>query len=226
MIISLASAIRTAAESVGQSTYWAKKLAEVYGIGTSPETDHNILRQTYRAMSVFPPALARECGITKMVFRTDMGPNKPYYPNHGYFINHTVALNADIFMHPDQPDDFMDHRGWFLTRPDQTLYHEFGHGYDQYHGDLSLKPEWLQLSQWSETKKPGLKRIIIRDKGAPEKVGEWWYGPEAKFTRFYAKTNPWDDWADCFAFYVGGLRENVPGTKQEYFDKLFAPHYA
>jgi hypothetical protein len=55
-------------------------------------------------------------------------------------------------------------------------------------------------------------------------VGEWYYDPKAGFTRFYAKRNPWDDWADSFSFYVGGLKK-LPDNKTEYFDKLLKKYY-
>ena len=227
MNISIAALIRSTAESTdSRSQFWASRMQDVYGIDISPSIDFSILRDIYRTISIFPPSLIKACGITRMEIREDMGPNRPYYPNHGYFVNHTVALNADIFRHPDQPDDFMDHRGYFLTRPSQTLYHEWGHGYDEYNGSPSLKDDWLRLSGWSKEQQPGLKRLIIRDSRAPEVIGEWWYSPEAKFTRFYGKKNPYDDFADCFSFYVGGLRSKVPENKKQYLDKMLAAHYA
>jgi hypothetical protein len=154
-----------------------------------------------------------------------MGPNKPYYPNHGYFVGDKVVLNADIFYHPDLPDDFFDHRGYFLTRPQQTFIHELGHGYDEYHSVLSLQDEWLRLSDWNENYQPGLKRLIINDERAPRVIGEWFYNPNKEFTRFYAKRNPWDDFADSFAFYVGNIRDKVPEEKRGYLDMALKKYY-
>ena len=142
-----------------------------------------------------------------------------------------VALNVDIFYNPDLPDDFFDHHGYFVTRPQQTLIHELGHSYDQHHNDLSLQKNWLSLSDWSENFKPGLKRLIIDEKEAPKIVGEWFYNPEIEkepgggFTRFYAKRNPWDDFADSFAFYVADLKDKVPQRKKTYLDNLLGYYY-
>ena len=155
-----------------------------------------------------------------------MGPCKPYYPNHGYFIDNSVTLNSDIFYNPDSPSDFMDYKGYFVTRPEQTLLHEFAHGYDEIHDFLSAKKDWLSLSGWSEKYFPGLKRLVINDKGAPEVKGEWFYDPTAEFTRFYAKKNPWDDWADSFAFYVSGLKNKVPSKKSDYLKSLLSSYYS
>jgi adenine specific DNA methylase Mod len=160
--------------------------------------------------------------------RDDMGPNKPYYPNHGYYVNESVTLNSDCFYHPDRPDDFVDGNGYYMYRPAQTLYHEMGHSFDDFHEKegvpLSQQDAWLKLSGWSENFKLGLQRLIIKDKGAPEVIGEWFYDPKAGFTRFYARRNPWDDWADSFSFFVGGMKK-LPDNKQEYFEKLLGKYY-
>ena len=104
-----------------------------------------------------------------------------------------------------------------------------GHGFDEKQGDkedwLSLKKDWLELSSWSEKPKEGYKRLVIREKGSPELKGEWYYGPGAKFTRFYARRNPWDDFADHFSYYVGGLKSFLPHNKREYFEKLLKKYY-
>lgn len=209
--------------------YWSDIIGKRYGLSTElgPKvTDgHCILREIAEILRPIPQDLVRNCGITRLLIRNDMGPNKPYYPNHGYFTGDQVALNADIFYHPDLPDDFFDHHGYFVTRPQQTLIHELAHGYDKYNGNLSLKEDWLKLSDWSENFKPGLKRLIINEKRAPKIVGEWFYNPEAGFTRFYAKRSPSEDFADSFAFYVGGLKNKVPKIKRIYIENLL-DHYA
>lgn len=209
--------------------YWASKIKDQFNLDSELNagvTDgHCILREIFHILEPIPPDLVKECGIQNLLIRGDMGPSKPYYPNHGYFTGNQVALNADIFHHPDLPDDFFDHHGYFLTRPQQTLCHELGHGYDSYHDNLSLQKRWLTLSDWNKNFEPGLKRLIINEKEAPKVVGEWFYNPEAGFTRFYAKRNPWDDWADSFAFYIAGLRDKVPPKKTEYFNGLLEPYY-
>lgn len=208
-----------------QAAHWKDRIKSDFGLDTDTN-DYLILRQIYRILKILPLSLIKACGINRLNIRSDMGPNKPYYPNHGYFVNNEVTLNADIFHHPDIPDDFIDHRGYFLNRPEQTLYHEFAHGFDEYNGTLSLKDDWLGLSGWSEKPKKGLKRLVIREKDMPEIIGEWYYDPKAEFTRFYGRNNPWDDWADSFAFYVGGMRLIVPSLKRKYFNEILKKYYS
>lgn len=220
-----ADIIRSAAWKIDDSStlHWANKIKEDFGlrclITKNLPMPHIVLRQAHQILSKMGSPLVRACGIKKLAIRGDMGPNKPYYPNHGYFHDETVAINADTFYNPDFPDDFYDHRGYFTTRPEQTLIHEFGHGYDEHNGMLSLKPDWLKLSGWSETPKPGLKRLVIKEPGTPEVIGEMFFDPKAGFTRFYAKRNSWDDFADCFSFFVAGLRDKLPQNKNMYMKK-------
>jgi len=228
MKTTIASYIRkTALQS--QSDYWSSKIKDSFELdsvlGPGVTNGHLILREVFNILKPVPSSLVKDCGIKNLLIRGDLGPNKPYYPNHGYFVGDLVALNADIFIHPDFPDDFIDHRGYFLTRPQQTLLHELGHGYDEYHNNLSLQNQWLKLSGWNENFRPGLKRLIINDERAPKVVGEWFYNPSAEFTRFYAKRNPWDDFADSFAFYISKICDKVPVTKSGYFDEILRDFY-
>lgn len=211
-------------KKIAQSSEWQDAIRGKFGITCHPKEpgevlDPTILRQSFNILSLMPVKLVKDCGITKLIFSTAMGPNMPYYPNHGYYIDNSVTLNSDIFYHPDVMDDFFDDRGYFLDRPTQTLIHEFAHGYDEFQGNLSGKQDWLDLSGWSPVKKPGLRRLVINQPGQAPVIGEWYYDPKAGFTRFYAKRNPWDDWADSFSFYVGGLKK-LPDNKAAYFDQL------
>ena len=226
---SLESEIRKISSQVqAAGEYWKDKLQEDFGVLASSSegkpADPIILRQVHQILSIMPAKLVKACGINRLLTREDMGPSRPYLPNHGYFFDHSVTLNSDIFYNPDTPDDFIDHRGYFVSRPTQTLLHEMGHGLDSVKGDLSLKEPWLKLSSWSATSQPGLKRLVIKEKDMPEMTGEWFYDPKAEFTRFYAKRNPWDDWADSFAFYVCRM-DNCPSKQREYFDNLLKPYY-
>lgn len=225
----VASYIRKLA-SESNIAYWADRIRDKYGfeteLGPKVINGHCILREIAQILQPISPELVRDCGINYLLIRNDMGPNKPYYPNHGYFTGNQIALNADIFYHPDLPDDFFDHHGYFVTRPQQTLIHELGHGYDEHHSNLSLQEKWLILSNWNRNFKPGLKRLIIDEKEAPKIIGEWFYNPEAKFTRFYAKRNPWDDWADSFAFYNANLKGKVPSNKAAYFKDILKTYYS
>ena len=228
----LASCIKRTADIIENSNigYWISRIKELYNIDAvlyPGVTDgHIIFRHIYNILQPIPPALIKDCGIKRLGIRADMGLNKPYYPNHGYFdMRDEVVLNADIFYHPDVPDDFFDFRGYFITRPQQTLLHEFSHAFDWANGNLSYKDGWTKLSGWSPKYKKGLKRLIINDKRAPKVVGEWFYDPKAEFTRFYAKRNPCDDWADSSAFYLGKLRSKVPSKKLVYFDNIYKKYY-
>jgi len=214
------------------SDYWSLKLYDDYGIKV--ELDNGvtegpfIIRQIFNILNPISASLIKDCDINTILIRSDMGRNKPFYPNHGYYSGNLIALNENIFHEPDLPDDFIDHRGYFVTRPEQTLLHEFGHAYDEHRGNLSLKSDWLKLSGWSETFQPGLKRIHIQESGAPEVIGEWYYNPEIEnggFTRFYAKRNPWDDWADSFSFFIANIKNKLPPNKLIYFNKLLEKYY-
>jgi len=226
----ITSHLRATAEDLSHESdrmYWETVLLKKYGWTTHIDSgipdSYWILRQVCNILDPIPTALIRACGVTDFYIK-DLGPNKSHYPNHGYYreSDNSVTLNSDIFIHPDQPDDFYDSHNYFLNRPAQTLIHELGHALDAKAGNISCKPVWMSLSGWSETPKPGLKQLRIKEQGAPEVIGEMYYDPkyENDFTRFYAKRNSYDDFADVFAFYVGGMRDKVPGKKKQYFDHL------
>lgn len=195
-------------------------IKEVYDIDVDKKTDPECLHALNSSLQRLNPEIVKLCGIKSLSFE-DLGPSKEYYPNHGKYVNNTLVINSQLL---DDSNIIVDpDNGVILNKFDQTLYHELGHGWDEFQGedgDLSLKKEWLDLSGWSKYPKPGLKRIRIREKGTPEVVGEYYYSPYAKFTRFYAKRNPWDDWADSFSYYVGGAKSYLPKTKILYFDKI------
>lgn len=216
---------------IASSTLWGDKIQEKFGIFCAPDVpsdilDPLILRQTFLILDTMPVELVRDCEVSKLVFSNSMGANKPYYPNHGYYysVDKSITLNNDIFYNPDYPDDFYDSNCYRVGRPAQTLVHELGHALDAAKGDISLKPDWLKLSGWSETPRQGLKRMVINEPGMPVKMGEWYYDPQisgdSNFTRFYGKMNPWDDLADCFSFFVIGMKNKLPDSKKDYFDNL------
>jgi hypothetical protein len=195
-------------------------IKEVYGIDVDRKTNPECIQALYGSLQRLKPQVVKMCGIKSLSF-DDLGPSKEYYPNHGKYINNTLVLNDQLLKDPNiiiDPDN-----GAILNKLDQTLYHELGHGWDEVQGedgDLSLEEDWLKLSGWSKYPKPGLKRIHIKEKNTSELVGEYYYSPFARFTRFYAKRNPWDDWADSFSYYVGGAKSYLPKDKVAYFDKL------
>ena len=216
--------------TTSETVYWADKLKTSFGIDSEAGNLRDasiLLRTTYKYLSVMPEVLVRACGVVRLIFES-MGESRSFSPNHGFYIpiQKIITLNADMFYNPDQPDDFFDDRGYHLTRVEQTLYHEFFHALDHMLGDISLQEPWMKLSGWSKEKKPGMKRLIIEEPGAPKVVGEYWFDPkfENNFTRFYAKRNPFDDFADSGAYYIG-LKNKVPGNKRAYLDKLLAPYF-
>jgi hypothetical protein len=211
---------------ISNQKYWEDKLKDKYDLTVEWCSEvydkHLLIRQIFNIFKPVPPALIKDCGVSKLIIDNTMGPNREFFPNHGFYreSDHTVTLNADIFYHPDQPDDFFDHRGYFLTRAVQTLYHEYGHAYDACHQNISLKPAWMSLSGWSRDYKPGLKQLRIKEEGFPEIIGEYYYNSKAEFTRFYARRNPYDDFADSFSFYIGNLKTKIPANKRKFLDSL------
>jgi hypothetical protein len=209
--------------------YWSKKLKDRYDTDVHTPQDLEgagwILREIYLILDPVPTDLIKACKVKTLHISNTMGPSHKYSPNHGFYINQSVTLNADIFYHPDNPDDFVDSKGYSVSRPRETLIHEYGHAIDKEYGELSIKDAWLRLSGWSEKPGPGLERLRIKEKGAPELVGEWYHDQKAEFTRFYGGRNPWDDMADCIAFYLCGLKDKVPTSKRQYFDRLLQKFY-
>ena len=214
-----------------ETLYWVNKLKTSYGIDYELNPDiksqHILLRQVYRCLSIMPEALVRACHVSKVIFK-DLGPSKPHYPNHGYYspLDDSIVLNSQMFYNPDQPEDFFSKNRFYLDRIEQTVLHEWAHAFDENHSKLSLQEPWMKLSGWSEEQKPGLTRLIIDDPGTPKVIGEYWYDPKiGKFPRFYSSRNPYDDFADNYAYWTGNLRDKIPATKREYFDKLLGKYY-
>lgn len=197
-----------------------KKIRDRYDIKVDPSSSHECVQALYESLKRLKPQLVKDCGIKVMGF-DDLGPSREYYPNHGKYLDGTLVLNERLL---DDPTLIKDQKsGSTMNKFEQTFYHELGHGWDDAmapgEDDLSVHEEWTGISGWSEKPKKGLRRIRIRDRGCPEVVGEWYYSPEAKFTRFYARRNPWDDWADSFSYYVGDCKSFLPKDKVDYFDK-------
>lgn len=196
---------------------------EEYGMTVRTGSDQNLVAKLARALDQLPNNLVRACGIKDIGFE-DLGVSKEYYPNHGYYVGDTLVLNTRLV---DDPVLFKDPAtGRTLDRFDHTLFHELGHGWDMEQGELSNIDEWLELSGWSEEPKEGTVRVVIDDKDSEEElVGEWYYDPASEFVRFYARRNPWDDFADTFAFKVAGLDGFLPSSKAKYFDDRMGSYY-
>jgi hypothetical protein len=211
--------IREAAMDLASSSC-AAKISSSYGMDTE-EQDADLLNKTLSALSKMPAELVKDCGIKVLEFE-DMGRSEEFFPNHGYYVNNRLVLNS---MLTEDPKRYQDASGSIMDKFEQTLYHELGHGWDDCFGNVSEQEEWLNLSGWSKEYKTGLKRIIIEEPGQEKVVGEWCFDPSCGFTRFYAKRNPWDDFADSFAYYVAGCKSFLPKNKIEYFDKYLGKYY-
>jgi hypothetical protein len=199
-------------------------IKEIYDINVDRKAIPECIQALYSSLQRLSPEVVKMCGIKSISF-DDLGPSKEYYPNHGKYVNNTLILNDQLLKDPLLIID--SDNGSIINKFDQTLYHELGHGWDEAQGeesDLSLKNDWQELSGWSKYPKPGLKRIHIKENGTPEVVGDYYYSPYARFTRFYAKRSPWEDWADSFSYYIGGAKSYLPKDKIEYFDKLLKKH--
>lgn len=185
------------------------------------DRDPTLLKRTLDTLAKIPKGLVSACGIKTLGFE-DLGESKEYYPNHGYYVDNKLVLNSQL---PGDDKVYQDPAGTSMDKFEQTLYHELGHGWDDAEGLLSEQDPWLQLSGWSKDWKPGLRRVVIDEEGQAPLKGEWCYDPNAGFTRFYAKRNPWDDFADSFAYYVAGCKSFLPEAKIRYFDERLAKYY-
>jgi hypothetical protein len=203
-----------------------KTIKDEYNVTVLPGNKIENVRKLYETLKKLPTQLVKDCKILTMNFE-DLGPSKKYYPNHGKYCKGVLTLNERIL--DDTTMDVDTKSGKKISKLEHTYFHELGHGFDEKKHEkdkwLSLKDDWLKLSGWSETPKPGYKRLVIREEGAPELKGEWYYAPWAKFSRFYGKRCPWDDFADSFSYMVGGLKNYLPENKRKYFDDLLKDYY-
>lgn len=204
----------------------SSSIQDTYGIKVPEDTSQESLKVLNNSLKKLPTKLVRDCGIGAMSFK-DLGPSMEYYPNHGvWYFNGELVLNIRIIKDPKLEKD---KKGKSLNKFDLIFYHELGHGLDDFKGPdgkcLSDKPEWLDLSGWRDSPTKGHKQFIIRCQGRPDLVDNWYYAPWAEFPRYYGKRNPWDDWADAFSFYVGGLKDRLCKSKLEYFDNLLQEYY-
>jgi hypothetical protein len=200
-------------------------IKQIYDLEVDPHCNPECLNMLYSSLQRLPPDVVKGCGIKSMAFE-DLGPSKEYFPNHGKYVNHTLVLNDQILIDPRVIVDVDN--AIILNKFDQTFYHELGHGWDENNGggeEMSSLEDWMSLSGWSKYPRPGLICVHIKEEKSPELVGEFYYSPIAKFTRFYAKRNPWDDWADSFSYYVGGAKSYLPKNKIGYFDKVLKKYF-
>lgn len=203
----------------------SSELMQKYGMLTGENADPSQISALRESLGRLPTKLAVDCGIHSMDF-ADLGPSMEYYPNHGRYQGGTLILNKNILTDSKVEKD---QDGNKINKFDLIFYHELGHGFDESkaRGDmLCIEPNWLSLSGWSQEPKKGLKRMVLKCPGKPTLRDDWYYDPRAGFPRYYGKRNPWDDWADCFAFYVGGVKGRLPENKRIYFDGLLGEYYA
>lgn len=213
-------------EEKAENVDLSKKIKDEYNVTVLPGNKIENVKNLYEALQKLPTQLVKDCKILTMTFE-DLGPSKKYYPNHGKYCKGVLTLNESIFDDHTLEVDTKSNKK--ISKFEHTYYHELSHGFDEKKHDrdkwLSLKDDWLKLSGWSETPKPGYKRLVIREEGAPELKGEWYYAPWAKFSRFYGKRNPWDDFADGSAYFMGGLKSYLPDNKRKYFEDLYKEYY-
>ncbi len=177
--------------------------------------DHPLKSVVENALSLMPDWSLRGCGIQQITFE-DLGVSAEYTPNHGYYVNRRLALNEQMV---DDTTEFYDPTtGRRLGIIPFILYHEIGHGFDEMLGLVSEQEQWTSLSGWSKTPFKGARRITITDQGQVTE-GEWCFDPnKSKFARYYSMRNPWDDFADSFAFYVSGMHGFLDPKKIKFLD--------
>jgi len=206
----------------------SRQLPDV-GIDLDEDADSVCAQEVCNCIKNHPANLIKDCGIKTLGF-DDLGPSAKYYPNHGYYKTPGDILVLNKRMLEDPIHGYAED-GRPISTFEFILAHELGHGWDAAQGrnscgkDYSICNDWTSLSDWSDTPKPMHKRLRIREKGYPEKVGEWYYGPKAQFPRYYGKMNPWDDWADGFAYYVTGMKDKLPPEKLNYFNEKLSNYY-
>lgn len=227
--LEIARILREAAENLSDIDKKRSVISDIkkeYGIRVDPDIDLDHLVSLRQSLLRLDPGLVEDCGITDLGFE-DLGPSAKYYPNHGKYKDGKLILSTHLFEDPFLEVDIAE--GSNLNKLDQIFYHELGHGWDERKSDtdleLSLHPDWLALSGWSDRPVKGHKRLIIKEHGYPELKGEFYYSPEARFVRYYGKRNPLDDWADTFAYYVARMFSFIPQEKKRYFDKKVGRHY-
>lgn len=218
---SIADVLRLASNGQGD----ARELWRKYGMFVGENASPDQVSAIRESLGRLPTKLAVDCGIHSMDF-ANLGPSMEYYPNHGRYQGGTLVLNENIL---NDSKVEKDSEGNEINKLDLIFYHELGHGFDEAKAKgemLCIEPKWLSLSGWSEEPKKGLKRMVIKCPGKPTLRDDWYYDPKAGFPRYYGKRNPWDDWADCFAFYVGNVKGRLPDNKRAYFDDLLGDYYA
>lgn len=216
--------VSTNLSSITQKEAARTSLMQKYGVLVGESATPDQISAVRESLSSIPHKLALDCGIHSLDF-DDLGPSMRYYPNHGKYSGGTLILNSRIL---DDPKVESDDLGNSINKFNLILYHELGHGFDEKNAKgemLCLEPNWLNLSGWSEKPNRNLRRMIIRQRGKPELADLWFYDPMSGFPRYYGKRNPWDDWADCFAFYVGGVKGRLPDNKLKYFDSILGGYY-
>lgn len=141
-------------------------------------------------------------------------------PKHGrYFPSVKLALlNPGVF-----EDKLRYGKGGKSVGQGQlALTHEFGHGVYSNLPD-SLRKQWQAISGWKDgTKETDTHAAPYEEKrsGWPRLRSEKIHKRDAKFVRTYSEKNDDEDFADHYAFYVLGLRKQMPEEKLEFIQKL------
>jgi len=140
--------------------------------------------------------------FSKIAMDADMGDGEKYRA-YGRYDSKTkiMMISPKAFKTNQEFDDGKNK----MSKLEHVISHEIAHYIDLNHG-ISEDPEWLKLSGWSQ--KPETDEhvmMVIPQEGKDNLKSGWYYNKNSDFPRWYGKRSPRDDFAECFAFYVGGL---------------------
>jgi hypothetical protein len=107
----------------------------------------------------------------------------------------------------------------------QVVYHEIGHNWDQPHENDSA-PEFYELSGWTRVPQG---ESVPPDLSQGTDNSDWYYRSDATFARYYARSNPREDFAEAFSAYfldgaglpyLGGPGAQAIPRKTVYLDRF------
>lgn len=131
-----------------------------------------------------------------------------------------------IWMNPKQfrlRQRFGHGQGW-IWHFELTMVHEIGHAVWQQLTPVQ-QSVWYGLSGWVKGQQPGNLAPYVERRPGWEigKTEEWTHKPNVQFTRRYAERNPFEDFADSFAFWLLGKPHQMSPAKRAYMDRTIKP---